>query len=413
MGNAPRKTYDAIVVGAGPGGCTAATLMAKSGLKVVLIEKERFPRDKICGDAISGKSVGVLKKLGLLEKTRHAESIVSWGAIFSSPLGDEVSIPFTNVLDRPTPPGFICARTEFDRILFQAAVDAGVDVHQETRVTALTRITGVVTGVSVTGPGEEKAAFDAPITIGADGAYSVVVRELGIDQLHEKHYVAGIRAYYENVTGFHEQNYIELHFVDEVLPGYFWIFPMANGRANVGMGMLSSILKKKNIRLKELLEQLTKHPRFAHRFENANKLTPTRGWGLPLGSRPRTMAGDGWMLVGDAASLIDPFTGEGIGNAMVSGMKAAEWASRAVHEGDYSTSFLSGYEKDVLGLLRSELRLGHNMQRLLNWKWLLNRVIAKASTSPEVCRAISYMFEDMSEREKLVSPLFYLRLLFA
>ncbi len=413
MGNDQKDRYDAIVVGAGPGGCTAATLMARSGLRVVLLEKERFPRDKICGDAISGKSVGVLKELGLLEKTEQAESIVSWGATFSSPRGDEVSIPFTNVLDRPTPPGFVCARTEFDEILFDAAVDSGVEVRQDTRVTGLLRNGQTVIGVSMSTPDNREESIDAPVTIGADGAYSVVSRELGINQLDERHYVAGIRAYYRNVSGFHERNYIEIHFVDEVLPGYFWIFPMANGGANVGLGMLSSLIKKKNIRLKELLEHMTKRSRFAHRFEHAEKLAPTKGWGLPLGSRPRPMAGDGWMLVGDAASLIDPFTGEGIGNAMVSGMKAAEWVSRAVSERDFSKSFLSGYQDDVLGQLKSELRLGQNMQRLLNWKWLLNQVIAKASRSPDMSRAISYMFEDMSEREKLVSPLFYLRLLFA
>lgn len=413
MGNDQKNRYDAIVVGAGPGGCTAATIMARSGLRVVLLEKERFPRDKICGDAISGKSVEVLKELGLLEKTEQAESIVSWGATFSSPRGDVVSIPFTNVLDRPTPPGFVCARTEFDQILFDAAVDSGVEVRQDTRVTGLLRNGQTVIGVSMSTPDNRKESIEAPVTIGADGAYSVVSRELGINQLDERHYVAGIRTYYRNVSGFHERNYIELHFVDDVLPGYFWIFPMANGRANVGLGMLSSVIKKKNIRLKELLEQMTKHPRFAHRFEHAEKLAPTKGWGLPLGSRPRPMAGDGWMLVGDAASLIDPFTGEGIGNAMVSGMKAAEWVSRAVSEHDFSKSFLSGYQHDVLDQLKSELRLGQNMQRLLNWKWLLNQVIAKASRSPDMSRAISYMFEDMSEREKLVSPLFYLRLLFA
>ncbi|HET6567361.1 MAG TPA: NAD(P)/FAD-dependent oxidoreductase, partial [Rhodothermales bacterium] len=220
-------------------------------------------------------------------------------------------------------------------------------------------------------------------------------------------------AYYEGVTGFNDLNNVELHFVDEAIPGYFWIFPMANGRANVGLGMLSHSVKKKDVKLKELLEVCIDHPRFKERFKDARRVSQVKGWGLPLGSKPRPMAGNGWMLVGDAASLIDPFTGEGIGNAMVSGEKAALWAARAKAADDYSAAFLKGYETDVLKYLQGELRLSHAMQRLTNWKWLLNTVIRKASRSHELADAISSMFDDEAERRKLVSPMFYLRVLTA
>src|SRR5690606_39800877 len=101
------------------------------------------------------------------------------------------------------------------------------------------------------------------------------------------------------------------------------------------------------------------------RFADARPVGRVVGWGLPMGSEPRPMAGDGWMLVGDAASLIDPFTGEGIGNAMLSGMHAAEWALRACEAGDFSDAFLRGYEREVLGALKNELKLSHTLQRLL------------------------------------------------
>jgi flavin-dependent dehydrogenase len=126
---------------------------------------------------------------------------------------------------------------------------------------------------------------------------------------------------------------------------------------------------------------LVAHPRFQDRFANAQRIGPVKGWGLPLGSKPRPMAGDGWLLVGDAASLIDPFTGEGIGNAMIGGLKAAEWAARAQAAGDYSAHFLHGFEQEVMDRLRNELHLSHMMQRLSFWKWLLNAVIRKASRS--------------------------------
>lgn len=407
------QEYDVIIVGAGPGGSTAATMMARTGLRVLMLDKETFPRDKICGDAISGKSVDALKELGLIEHFQIDECLGSWGVTFSGPAGDEIAIPFTKALDRPIPPGFVCARHVFDNILVERARSEGALLWEASTVSSLLREEDRVTGVSVRLSNGESQDVFAPIVIGADGAYSTVVRELGLDQLDEKHYVAGIRAYYRGVTGFHERNHIEIHFVEESLPGYFWIFPMANGLANVGVGMLSSSIKKKRVKLKALLDVLVNHPRFKHRFEKAEKIGTSKGWGLPLGSKPRRMAGNGWMLVGDAASLIDPFTGEGIGNAMVSGMHAARWARRAHTENNYLSSLLMGYDREVNELLKDEMRLSHMMQKLGNWKWLLNVVIRKASRSEEVADAISSMFDDLEEREKLVSPMFYLKVLFA
>lgn len=404
--------YDAVIVGAGPGGATAAAVLARAGLRPLLLDKDTFPRDKVCGDAISGKSVDVMKRLGMMDAMAAAEQVGSWGVTFSGPYGDEVAIPFTKMLDQPVAPGFVCTRLEFDRLVFEQAVEAGVEIWQQARVVGLLREGERVVGVEVEHEGETKAVR-APVTLGADGAYSVVLRALGMDQLDERHYCAGLRAYYKGVTGFHERNHVEIHFVDEAIPGYFWIFPLPNGMANVGVGMLSSVVKKRNVKLKPLLEVLVDHPRFRHRFEGAERVGKVQGWGLPLGSKPRTMHGDGWLLLGDAASLIDPFTGEGIGNAMISGEKAAAWTAKAKAAGDFSASFLRGYEEDVLGYLGDELRLSHAMQRLGNWKWLLNTVIRKASRSDELADAISAMFDDESQRQKLVSPLFYLRVLTA
>jgi flavin-dependent dehydrogenase len=241
----------------------------------------------------------------------------------------------------------------------------------------------------------------------------VVARNPGMTQLIPDHYAGGLRAYYEGVTGFHPGHYIELHFVEEAIPGYFWIFPMSNGRANVGVALLSSIIRKKRVRLQALLDDLVRHPRFSHRFSGARRVGPVRGWGLPLGSRPRALAGDGWMLTGDAGSLIDPFTGEGIGNAMVSGWYAGECAADAVAAGDFSRRMFSDYETRLMGRLKREFRLSHTMQQLARRRWLLDAVIGKASRSTELAETISCMFDDLSERQKLVSPLFYLRMLAA
>ena len=410
--------YDAIIVGAGPGGATAAAVMARRGLRVLLLDKEAFPRDKVCGDALSGKTVDVMKRLDMIGPLQAAPQVDSWGVTFSGPRGDTVAVPLTRDYSQPVPPGFVCDRLTFDALVLDQAVQAGAEVWTEATVTGLLREGPRVVGVRVKRGGVEEEVR-APLTVGADGAYSVVVRELGaagvggMDQLDEAHYCAGLRWYWRGVTGFDAHNHVELHFVEEALPGYFWIFPMADGRANVGIGMLSQAVKKKDVQLKPLLEQMVAHPRFRDRFAGAEPDGKIRGWGLPLGSKPRPMAGDGWLLVGDAASLIDPFTGEGIGHAMVSGEFAAAWAARAKAAQDYSAAFLDGFRREVLGELGGGLRLSHAVQRLCRWKWLLNTVFRKAGRSEEVARTLSVMFEDEAVRKKLVSPMFYLRLLAA
>jgi flavin-dependent dehydrogenase len=197
------------------------------------------------------------------------------------------------------------------------------------------------------------------------------------------------------------------------LPGYFWIFPLGGGRANVGVSILAYVLKRRGLRLKDLLETCVRHPRFRDRFTNARRTGSTKGWGLPLGSRPRQMAGDGWMLIGDAARLIDPFTGEGIGNAMVSGESAARVAVEAHRSGDFSMAALQQHGDQVLAKLQGELKLSHVFQILARSQAMLDFVFRKASRSPEMGEMMNGMFDDVELRKKLASPLFYLRLLAA
>lgn len=416
-------TYDVVIAGAGPAGATAAAFMADAGLRVLLVDQARFPRDKVCGDAVSGKSVDVLRDLGVAGALLDAGIQGSWGITFGAPSGTSVSVPFASAPDGAAtdaaatdgivPPAFVCRREVFDEVLFARAAGSDADVWTETQVDGLLWDDEQVAGVRVRRPSGTPTTVRAPLVVGADGAYSTVVRELGMPQLDERYYAAAVRAYYEGVTGFHERHFMEIHFVEEAMPGYFWIFPLGDGRANVGVGMLSRAVKRRGVRLKELLETCVTHPHFRDRFAKARRVGPVKGWGLPLGSKPRPMAGDGWLLLGDAASLIDPFTGEGIGNAMVGGRTAARWARQALADGDVSAAMLRGFEREMLAYLRSELRLSHLLQRLTGWRPLLDFVVRKAARSPEVADLLSCMFDDEAQRRRLLSPLFYLRLLTA
>lgn len=207
---------------------------------------------------------------------------------------------------------------------------------------------------------------------------------------------------------------IEIHFTKTVLPGYLWIFPYEDGTANVGVGMLTKDIKKHKINLKELMErEIHENPIFKERFANAKLITEIKGWNLPLGSKIRKhVAGDGWVLLGDAASLIDPFSGEGMGNAMTSAKIAFRTISRALRLGAYSEKILHEYEEELKRELKDEMAMSYNLQRLGKHQFMLNFVIGKAMKNAEMRDRISTMVINEEAKKGFVSPLFYLKLLF-
>lgn len=398
------KNYDVIVVGGGPGGSTCASILGKEGKSVLLLEKARFPRDKTCGDAISG-SLRVQKDMGLIEKIKAADHAQIMGVEFSSPEGVVLDIPFENG-------GFCCRRYVYDNIVFQEALNHA-DVIQEFTVISLKMENGKVTGIVGKHKDGAEEQMDAKLVIGADGAYSVVAQETGCHDLDDRHTITAVRAYYNNVKGL--KGFIELHFVNEILPGYFWIFPLENGMCNVGVGMVDKDMKKKKLNMtSSMFEIIKNNPLFKERFEGAEMLPQSvKGWRLPVGSKRRKMHGDGFMLVGDAAGLIDPFTGEGIANSMLSGQKAAEWAVKALNSNDFSAEFLKGYEDDVWDHIGPKMKTSYKLQRIGSIKFLTNLVIRKAARSNQIRASLKSMVDDIEERKNLVNPAFYLKLLLA
>jgi geranylgeranyl reductase family protein len=356
------QKFDVLIVGAGPAGCACAIQLAKAlpQLQIALLEKGSFPRDKICGDALSPD---VVNQINMLSPTLAVKLRENGHAVFIKGLkivgrkGNVFSYLFRGQKNMEM---YVSARINFDDLLFEHTKQFpniffrdnckvhDIQIHADK--------------VSIT---SDKDDFEGKIVIGADGAHSVVARKLGKIPMDKSYHIAALRVYYENVSGL-DESLIELHYLKEVLPGYLWIFPLPNNSANVGLGMPSDMISDKKIHLKSLLaDVLEKYPALKERFKHAKPLESVKGFGLPLGGKRNKISGEKFLLLGDAASLIDPFTGEGIGNAIRSGRIAAEHLAYCWAKNDFSAEINIGYDKEIYRRMLSEFKSNHVMRKLI------------------------------------------------
>ena len=410
MSNATDSIYDLIIVGAGPAGAAAALYAGRAGLRALLLDKARFPRDKICGDGLSGKAVTALRDLGLLESVRNLPGAAIHTVVFSSPDGVEAPVDLRRSGRQEYHTGFTVRRKILDHFLFEEARKTA-DTVEGFAVHDLIVEDGQVCGVRGELAGRSQPrSYRGRIVLGADGFSSVVARRAGIYRHDPAHWIVALRGYYRRVKGLRDQ--IELHYVDGVLPGYFWIFPVEDGCANVGIGMVCDQMKRKKVNLRAALQQTIEGPRFRDRFAEAAPEERPVGWNLPLGSIRRKNHGNGFLLLGDAAGLIDPFTGEGIGNALYSARHAAECAREACDAGDFSERFLSRYDTRLWDEIGDELAVSARLQKLGRIRPLLNFVLHRAEASQKVRDLICGMIADEVPKKHLANPLFYMKLLF-
>ena len=404
------NNYDIIIIGAGPAGSSAALYAQKLGLKTILLDKATFPRDKICGDALSGKSVRYMKELNILDEMPKLNGSLIKRITFGSPAHKQFDINLSGSNNTgKIKEGFVIPRKKFDNFLFNKAKNI-TEIKEGFKVIDIIYENKKIIGVEGI-KDKRKEKIYAPIILGCDGPNSIISRKLGFQEEDESNIAIAIRCYYKNVKGLSDQ--IELHFVDEVLPGYFWMFPAGNGIANIGIGLSKKEAKKDKRKLTEILNDVIKSDYFKDRFSESEKMENPKGWSLPLGRIIRPSYGDGFMLLGDAAGLVDPFTGEGIGNAMASAKYAVKVASMAKEKKDYSKNMFSKYHELLWKDIGSELKTSSKLQDLANYRFLLNLVINKAAKSEEIQNIISGMLINEVPKEKLSNPLFYLKILFS
>lgn len=374
MFNRLKRNFDVIIVGAGPAGSSTATFLAERGYNVLLVDKEKFPRDKICGDGISSSSLKYLSEMGIrLDELKKKFQNINY-LLLSSPNGKEALIRLKNM------EGLIIPRKKFDYILVKNAVKKGVNFIEKFKVTQLLfkKNKGKLRVIGVKGIKENKIEiFESKVVVAADGTHSTIARILSQYGRRKKDRFSAIavRGYFKKVKEL--RDCIEIYFEKHILPGYGWIFPVNQEVANIGIAIdFKNFKKKKKPIIKLLYDFIEKNEKISKRLKNAVLESELKGWKLSYESHPTKKYYLGVVFVGDAASLIDPLSGEGISNALLSGKLAANAIHLAFQKNnlDYLREYVKEWDKQMKKSLFASVILRY----FLSFPFIVNFLIKKA-----------------------------------
>lgn len=365
-------TYDVIVVGGGPAGAAAGWRAATAGARVLICDKARFPRDKPCGDGLTPRAVRSIAELGLeneLKKFNRVSKLRVNGAGRTLTFDWPASDGFPDY-------GYVIARTDLDEMLLRHAQHAGAEVWEEISVAGPIVEDGVVRGVIARANGGERE-LRAPIVVAADGASSRVARALGMVMDARRPVGLAVRAHFDARRPASDdgviESFLELRDGDALLPGYGWIFPMGRGssssptgRINVGVGILSTYKAWRDVNTAHLMEAFMRSLPASWELPDISELRSggqLKGWRLPMGFGVWPPWRPGAIACGDAAGVVNPFNGEGISEAVESGVVGVDVALAALETG--GPADLSAYERRLDELWGPYYRLGRTFVRLI------------------------------------------------
>ena len=362
--------FDVSIIGAGPAGISCALKLAKGNpdISIAIFDKDDFPREKVCGDGLSFDTIRQLSKNfpEVVENLRFSDKVLpSNGIRIFSPTGRMLEIPFGK--DLYMNGGLIIKREAFDNIYFQELLEyPNIKIFLSTKIKDYTIEDDLITLIS------DKAIYNSKITVGADGPGSIFAKSINAHD--NKKNIMAIRAYYKNVKTDSSENFIELHYLKELLPAYFWIFPEKDNIFNVGLGIIPAVSKRKDI--KNLFYEIINNSKhISPRFINAEEISVLKGGVIPICTNKKTISGNRYLLTGDAAGMVDPASGEGVGNAIRTGLLAAEHIRNAINANDFSATFNKNFDQKVYSKMYREFRMNYFIQRLSRSAGFVNFIL--------------------------------------
>ena len=408
---------DVIVVGAGPSGSTAAYYLAQAGLDVLLIEKSRFPRDKVCGDGLTPRAVKSLVAMGI-DVSEEAGWLRNRGLrVIGGGMRLELDWP-----ELSSWPGYglVRTRSSLDEQLARRAQAAGAKLLEGTTVTGPVRDdAGQIAGVEATAEAEEKSkrrsssdhdaerdrgntrTYRARVVVAADGNSSRLSVAMGLRKRDDRPMGVAVRTYYTSPR--HKDEYLEswldLWDGDRLLPGYGWIFGLGDGTSNVGLGLLNTSKAFGNTDYRALLKRWLQSMPEEGGYTEENRTEPVRGAALPMGFNRTPHYYQGLLLAGDAAGLVNPFNGEGIAYAMESGELLARVVAQALARPTRAGTerVLRGYPEELQAAYGRYYTLGRVFVELIGRPKLMRYATSRGMTHPALMRFALKLLANLSD----------------
>lgn len=363
------QTADVVIVGAGPGGSAAGYFLARAGYDVIVLEKETFPRDKVCGDGLTPRAVHAMRLLGLHEEAEGTPDGWSRQTGLRMYGGGVVwNLPWPETDRYPT--HSVCAtRSLFDHTLAKNAAGAGAHLWEGTKAIGPLWTSSReerIGGVTYQREDGTTGSIRARSVVLADGGSSRLSVEMGLHRDEARPMGAAVRAYYKSPrsTMDHMEGFLEMTDpAGELLPGYGWIFPLDDGLVNVGWGLISTSKHFQSTSYRKVLDDWVAGFPEEWGMNPATRVGTPKGAGLPMGHNRHPHVYKGAVLVGDSGGMVNPFNGEGISYAIEAAEMAARAIDRALRTSDDRA--LQAYPRELAATWGGYYTLGHVFLRVM------------------------------------------------
>jgi geranylgeranyl reductase family protein len=375
--------HDAVIVGAGPGGSATAHFLARRGLDVLLLDRADFPRDKTCGDGLTPRALRVLDQMAVLAEVERKGCRVGAYEVVA-PNRRATSARITAEYG-----ALVVPRRHLDDIVLRSAVDSGA--HFTSRVT-VSRIEPTPGGVRVHAEGGQ--TFEARAAVIATGAATAVLKRSGILS-HQPRAMLAARAYFEDIQE-EVASTFSLRFHGVPLPGYGWVFPVSRTAANIGVGFMPSRSRFRPAKTtSQAFEDFTRSLQMPL-LSGARQVGPVKGYPIRVDFLTAPTFGTRTLLVGEAAGLVNPLTGEGIDYALESGQMAADHMAAAFDSG-FGDEWLPAYDRLLRDRFEKVFRFSQWVRDWYCVPPLLNLLVPLANRRPELRQLLANIV--LGERE--------------